>query len=135
MADVHRSGRVGRDELDKDAFAGVGAVGPECLPGIQNLSERASEPGVGEKEIEKTRSRHLEALDARAEPTLQLSPQSLCHLARGSTHHRRQQQSGVGRVVAEVRARWTLQHNPPTGTGLARGLARQLSGGRQHGLT
>ncbi len=44
VADVHRSGRVGRDELDQDALRRRGAPGAEPLAGGEHSGQRVRQP-------------------------------------------------------------------------------------------
>ena len=84
VADVHRPGRVGRDELDEDPLADPPRHPPRTPP--RRRAPRASAPTsqrVGEEQVEEARPRHLEALEARAEPPLQLLAEPLRDLARG----------------------------------------------------
>src|SRR6202043_2024971 len=101
MADVHRTGGVGRDEFDQDALGRPGATRAERVPGGERTGERAGEPGVGEKQVEKARSGHLEALEARTERPLERAAEALRDLAGRGAETRCQQQRGLGRVVAE----------------------------------
>ena len=123
---VHRSGRVGRDEFDQDALAPGDAAGAELLPCGQRVAERVQQPGIGQEQVHEPWTRDLDALQPGAEPALQRAPQPPCHLARRGSQARRQQQRGVGRVVAEVRARRPLQRDPGR-------ASAQLSHGLQHG--
>ena len=70
-------------------------------PASESARNRLRKPGPG----------HLEALEARAEPPLSSVPETLGDLRGGGAHDRRQQQRGVGRVVAEIRAWWTLERD------------------------
>ena len=135
MSHVHRPGRIGRDELDQDALGRLGATGPERLPGGQHLRERVDEPRSARKRFRKPGPATSKRARLAPSRRLQLLAEPLGDGARWRAQPRREQQRGVRRVVAEVRARRTLQHDPPARAVLAGGLSRQLAGSRQHGLT
>jgi len=65
----------------------------------------------GDVTVTRARARDLEALQARSQPGLQRAPQALGHLAWRRSQARSQQQSGVGGVVAKLRAPRALQRD------------------------
>ena len=77
MADVHRAGGIGQDELHQNPLLLLGAAGAEALPGGEHTGERANQPAVGEEQIHEARPRHLEALELRSEPLSERLAQTL----------------------------------------------------------
>ena len=131
VADVHRPGRVGGDELDQDALAArAPPPAPNASPAASTSRERAVQPGRQEQ-VQKARPGDLEALEAaRRAAAAARSPEPLGDLARRAAEAGRQQQRGVGRVVAELRARRTLERDLPA-TGLS--CADRAPAGRSAG--
>ncbi len=87
-------------------------------------------PGIGEEQVQEAWSSDLEALQLLAEPLCQQVAELLGQLARLGACGRREQESRVRGVVAEVRTRRALERN---GSMRARATGA-LAGEGEHGL-
>ena len=79
----------------------------------EHAAEPTAQPLVGDEQVHEARPSDLEALEAAAETPCELRAQLLGHLARRALQARREQQRGIGRVVAEVGPRRALERDPP----------------------
>ncbi len=130
MAHVHRTRRVGRDELDDDPLTGCHTPATEALPRRQQLAQRSAVPGVGQEQVQEAGARDLEALQLLTQTLVQQLAEMLCQLARLRAHGRREQQGGIRGVVAEIRT-WRALERDRSMRARAAGL---LAGEGEHGL-
>ncbi len=130
VPDVHWTGRIGRHELHDDPLGRARPRASEALAGGEYRGQGGAVPRVGEEQVQEAGSGHLETLELLAETLSQCLAEALGQLARRGAGRGREQQRGIGRVVAEVRSRWALERDRlPAGVPLG-----DHGGYRQHGL-
>jgi hypothetical protein len=101
MADVHRPGRIGRDELDQNALALRRRPPAPLVAGSEHVSGRRDVPAVGEEDVQEPGAGDLDAVDPVAEPVLQRRAEALGNLARRRLERLGHQHRRVGRVVTQ----------------------------------
>ena len=102
VTDVHRPGRVGRDELDEDAFAARRPARAEPIAGGESARQPVAQPGAGQEQVKEARPGDLVALKKPTEPALQFGAETLGENTRRGAQRRCEQQRGVGGIVAEA---------------------------------
>ena len=110
--DRHRPGRVRAHELEVHVLA----TRPGAVPvaRLDQRGERVEVPAVGHEEVEEAGAGDLHALDVVPEPIAEHVAEPLGHGARRLAQRWGEQHRGVGRVVAEVRARRPVELQPGT---------------------
>ena len=106
VAQMHGSGRVGRDELEVDAFLGESVGAAVVLARLDDGARQRALRCLGQRDVEESRAGHVDGLEPRLRP--QMRRQDLGYLPRWTTGGLGQLQCDVGRIVAVVLVLGTL---------------------------
>ena len=111
-----RPGGVGAHELHVDALGGRRVRDPVAVARGQQVGDRLAAPGVGHREVQEARARHVDLTQRFAQPFGQRRPELLRDLARRRAHRGREQHGGVGGVVAEAALLRSFENRHVKGT-------------------